>query len=815
MRMLDRILGRSRPPRPLRINNADAFTACGEPYGITAREGEIIRLLLEGKGNKEITEALFISDHTVKNHIHNIYRKLNIRNRVQLVQCYRAALEEAGRVPAGQRGSGAPGAPRRALHARRPVLLAVTLLILLSAAAAVWRPWARKSRTPVPPPMPVLAVLDFENLSGEADLEKWVIGLPLLLTTDLLQSGSLRTLSDDAVFSALKKHGLTDRGRYSREELRRLAREMKADYLLTGSLIKAGGSIVVTAFLQDARSGAPLYTEKIDSPDEQGLMRGVDELARRIKSRLDLKAASGRDEIDLDVEVLTTSYALAFKYYSEAMRYHHTGDYQQSLLMLRKAVELDPEFAMAYRLMSVDARNLGHYTQEADFMRKAFDLSGRLPENSRERHLIRGDYYALSEATFRLGIEAFQLVLRVNPEDLIANNNLGMLYYDLEDYEAAARHASVPIRQNTDNPFPYHTKAAALKALGRTAEAARLLESYLEMHPANRLIYWTLLEVLIDAHDFSAALNALERAEAVFPDPSWAEQKGTVLFHTLGADAARSEFRRLFLMEDTAWHLRGHERLGNVFLAEGRFREAAEEFLRGVDLARTTSQHEWEATLRRLRGRALLDSGDAAAALAEARSALEAGREAGGGTRLASALLLLAEAHVGKGDTAAAAALAERSRALADAAGTPRSLRADEFFRGYLELASGRPDEAVALIGKAVSRLNRRDGADPLAAAYRYHLARALERSGRPDGAADVLKEMVEGPGHRLSFEGFFAKAVLGLARLEDRLSRSAAARGRYRDFLELWRKGDAGRPEVAEARARFEALSAPAGPAR
>jgi tetratricopeptide (TPR) repeat protein/DNA-binding CsgD family transcriptional regulator len=799
------------------VENADAFAACGEKYGVTVREAEIIRLLLEGKGNKDITEALFISDHTVKNHIHNIYRKLGIKNRLQLVQCYRAALGETGRPPAGAAAEGGPARNAGAglARARRFALPAVALLVTLSAAAVVWGPWARKPKAAVAPPSPALAILDFENLSDDPDLEKWVIGLPLLLTTDLLQSKSLRTLSDDAIFSALQKHNLADRARYSREELRRLARELKADYLLTGSLMKAGGAIVVTAFLQDARSGAPLHTEKIESPDEQGLMRGVDELARRIKSRLDLKAAAGVEDIDLDVEVLTTSYALAFKYYSEAMRYHHTGDYEQSLLMLRKAVELDPEFAMAYRLMSVDARNLGNYTQEADFMRTAFDLSGRLPENSRERHLIRGDYYALSESTFRLAVEAFQSVLRGNPEDLIANNNLGMLYYDLEDYEAAMRHASVPIRRNTDNPFPYHTKAAALKALGRNPEAVRLLESYHEVHPANRLIFWTLLDVLIDTHDFVAALNALERAETVFPDPSWSEKKGTVLFHTQGADAAREEFRRLFLLEDAAWHLRGYERLGSVAFAGGRFREAAEEFLRGVELAQTTSQHDWEAMLRRLRGRALLEAGDPPAALEESRLALEAGRAAGGGYKLSAAFLLRAEVHVESGDTGAAAALAGQSRALADTAGTPRSQRAHDFFSGYLELVSGRPAEALALIGKAVSRIKRRDGADYVAVPYRYYLARARERSGDEAGAADALQKMIEAPGDRLIFDGYFAKALFGLARLEDRLGRSGPAREHYQAFLAQWRNADPERPEIAEARARLEALPAPGGPAR
>ena len=431
----------------------------------------IIRLLLEGKGNKEITEALFISDDTVKNHIHHVYQKIGIKNRVQLVQCYRSALEESGRIPAGGPGPDAAFPDAREKHSglRRTALPAALLLLVIAVVLIAWKPWAGKPRTAVRPPIPALAVLDFENLSGDFDLEKWVTGLPLLLTTDLLQSKLIRTLSDDAVFGALKKFNLTDRERYSREELRRLAREMRADYLLTGSLMKAGGKIVITAFLQDARTGAPIRTEKIECQNEQELMRGADRLARLVKSGLNL--ASAQTDIDLDLEVLTTSSALAYRYYAEGRRYHRTGDYEQALLMQRKAVELDPQFAMAYWAMSMDARNIGYFEQEAALMQKAFDLSERLPENCRERHLIRGDYYSLSEATYALSADAYKRVLLDHPDDLVANNNLAMLSLDLEDFEAVLKYTNVAVRQATDYPFPYYTKALALNALGRSKEA--------------------------------------------------------------------------------------------------------------------------------------------------------------------------------------------------------------------------------------------------------------------------------------------------------------------------------------------------------
>ena len=786
---------RNEPGAALRVKSGDAFAACAEKFGITSREAEIIRLLLEGKDTKRITEDLFISDHTVKNHIHNIYRKLGIRNRIQLVRCFQAALEEPGR------SADVPAAPRRAgTLLRRIAVPGLVAAAVVAAALIAWKPWGRWPRPAAFPPVPALAVLDFENVSGDPDLQKWASGFPTLLATDLQQSKRLRIVGDDLVFGALRKFGLTGSGRYSRDELRRLSRELKADYLLCGSLMNAGGSIVITTFLQDARTGATIRTEKAECPDEQALLRQVDGLARLVKSGLDLKVPLEED-IDLDVEELTTSYALAYRYYAEALRYHRTGDYEQSLLMLKKAVELDPEFAMAYRLMSVDSRNLGYYTQEIAYMRTAFDLSAKLPENSRERHLIRGDYFSLSESTIGLSIEAYKLVLKDHPDDLIANNNLGMHYCEQEDYEAAVRHADVPIRRDTEHPFPYYTKASALRALGRTGEAVRLLEAYHKKHPANRLIFSTLIEVLTDARDYPAALAALDAAEAVFPDPSWSFYRGTVLFHTGKAAEAREEFKRLFLFEEVAWRLNGYDRLGRLALSGGRFREATLEFDHGTTLAETAGQPDWASLLMRLRGRALLEAGDVDGALAEARRSVETSRSAGAGYRLAGALYFLAQVHLQRGDAAGVAEVAEQGRALAAATGTRRVRRASVFLDGLAELAAGRPAEAVKLIEQAVSMFTRKDGVDDSVIYYRYYLASAREKAGDLDGAVRAMEPIIDAPGDSLYFEGFVAKALLGLARLEEKLGSSAAARERYREFLALWKDADPGRPEVAEAR--------------
>lgn len=70
------------------INRSGEMQAIFLKHNITRREAEIIELILEGKGNHEIKDSLFISYHTVKNHLSNIFRKLGVSNRHELVHLF-------------------------------------------------------------------------------------------------------------------------------------------------------------------------------------------------------------------------------------------------------------------------------------------------------------------------------------------------------------------------------------------------------------------------------------------------------------------------------------------------------------------------------------------------------------------------------------------------------------------------------------------------------------------------------------------------------------------------------------------------------
>ena len=91
--VLRKILARYGRPIRLEILEDSRMQQFRDKFQLSPREGEILGLLLNGKSNKDIERDLFISHHTVRNHVHNIYQKLSISSRLQLMNLIRTWIE--------------------------------------------------------------------------------------------------------------------------------------------------------------------------------------------------------------------------------------------------------------------------------------------------------------------------------------------------------------------------------------------------------------------------------------------------------------------------------------------------------------------------------------------------------------------------------------------------------------------------------------------------------------------------------------------------------------------------------------------------
>jgi TolB-like protein len=279
---------------------------------------------------------------------------------------------------------------------------------------------------------PSIAVLNFENISGDPALDVWTTGLPKLLSMGLSESKLIRVMDENSTYGILKKHKLDEASKYTREDLVKIADEGGVSYTASGSLMKAGESIIVMLTLQNPTANEVANSIKVTCQNEAEILPQIAELVTKIKSGMHLSP----DQLDTDAEEakglkkLTTSPE-ALKYYVESWRHFRNGDDAKGIALCLKAVELDPNFADVYVSLAAAYERLGNAAKGREYRKKAFELKDRLPE--RNRLFVEGNYYCVlpGDDSKAKAIEAFEKYIELVPNDTYALDVLSHLHRSL------------------------------------------------------------------------------------------------------------------------------------------------------------------------------------------------------------------------------------------------------------------------------------------------------------------------------------------------------------------------------------------------
>lgn len=499
MTLFARLFGRADREAPLRLKDGDTFSLCLEKYGITAREGEIVRLLIEGRTNEEIAARLFISNHTVKNHVHNVYQKLGIGNRVRLVQRFRSALEE----------SGPPAPVPRAGRARAARLLAPALIVFLVAAVAaaflLFGPGKRSPR--IVAASRSIAVLPFSDLSAAGDYEYLCDGISETLINALTHIDGLWVPARTSAFSFKGKA----------RDLRDVGQKLGVEHVLEGSVQVAGDDLRITARIESVRDGRQLWSE-IFNRKMADLFTIQDDIAKKIVEAL---------KLTLYKEPVLRRYTLSLESYDRFMKgiyfYNKRGreNLEKALGFFGSAIELDPKYALAYAWIAETYTVIGSWGYRPP--REAFS-------NAREaalRALKMDDTLAearsaLADVTYLFDWEwdkaeaEYERALAGNPNYAVAHSSYAQfLACQARFDESMERHwrargldpLSLMIRS---------TMANTLIWMGRYDQAESELGKVLEMdpgyEPAREYLHQARLRRSLLGGDFEGALEESRKA---------------------------------------------------------------------------------------------------------------------------------------------------------------------------------------------------------------------------------------------------------------------------------------------------------------
>jgi eukaryotic-like serine/threonine-protein kinase len=348
---------------------------------------------------------------------------------------------------------------------RIPAVVAAVIIAALLAAGLFLR--SRHATTLTEKDTVVLA--DFVNTTGDPVFDGT---LKQALAVQLEQSPFLNILPESRIREALGFMGRQPGERITSDVAREIALREGAKAVLAGSISGLGSSYVITLSAVNAQTGDSLAREQVEAASKEQVLKALDTGASSLRAKLGESLGSVQ-EFAKPLEQATTSSLEALQAFSLGEAEHMGLHDDRAVPHLKRAVELDPNFAMAYGTLGVSYNNLGARTLSTEALHKAFDLRERASE--REKLYISAHYY---ETTGELdkAAEIYEQWKQAYPRDNVPCDNLALLYGATGQLDKSLANAQLAMQIDAKDVFAYQNVAGAYMALGRFDEARAILD---------------------------------------------------------------------------------------------------------------------------------------------------------------------------------------------------------------------------------------------------------------------------------------------------------------------------------------------------
>jgi len=372
-----------------------------------------------------------------------------------------AAASSAAQVPASSSSADIRPSRRRAW-----VIGAAAALALVIAGVIFFH--ARKSQALTEKDSILLA--DFVNTTGDSVFDGT---LKQALAVQLEQSPFLNILPQSRIQEALRFMGRSPDERITNEVGREICQREAVKALLTGSISSLGTHYAINLNAINAQTGDSLAQEQVEADSKEHVLKSLDGAASDLRQKLGESLASVQ-KFATPLQQATTSSLEALKAFSQGQAAHTKLDDENAIPYLKQAIELDPNFAMAYATLGVAYSNLSKPGLATDNLQKAFDLKDRVSE--RERLYISAHYYEFKTRELDKTIDIYEQWKTTYPRDSVPWDNLCLLYESEGHPEKALVDASEAMRMDSKDLFAYQNLAEAYERLNRFDEAKAVVE---------------------------------------------------------------------------------------------------------------------------------------------------------------------------------------------------------------------------------------------------------------------------------------------------------------------------------------------------
>jgi eukaryotic-like serine/threonine-protein kinase len=622
------------------------------------------------------------------------------------------------------------------------------VLTLVAGATALW--WTGGVVGGVLTEQDTIVLADFTNTTGEPVFDG---ALKVALAVSLEQSPFLRVFSDDRVQETLRLMGRPVDAPVTRTIAREIAQRQELKALVAGSIARLGRNYVIALEAINAATGDAMARQQVEVSSQEEVLSALGRAVSEMRGSLGESLASIQ-RYDTALPRATTSSLEALHAYALALDHGVANPRAEAIPHLKRAIELDPNFAMALAFLATVYSNTGQTALAPEFARRAYELRDRVSE--RERYFIAFRYHRDATQDWDQALEFTRAWTAVYPREGFAFNSLGSAYLRFGQYETSLAPLTAAIRLDPTFSPAYSNLATSYLVLDRRDDARKVLADAaarnVEARATRRMAY-----TLAFVENDTARMNQIWDAWVATGDA-------------------------------TAHGLKGH-----TLAYGGRIRDAHEAFRAGVQGALRVGQPEVAAQMAVEDAEAHAVVGQCADAARETAEAVAMSRDNFTLERASRAAALC-----GQDEATLLRELRERyaTATFTQHVAVPLAIAAGAVTRRQ-------PARAIEALEE-----HRQYEQSQRAELWPWYLrGLAYWQQGKTREAADEFQQVLDRRPVDADSQ-LVALAHLGKARALARLKDIAAARAAYERFFGLWSSADAELAPLAAARSEYAALA-------
>jgi len=762
---------------PFQLDPAERVLTCaGKPVQLTPKAFDTLLVLVRRNGHtvkkdelfKEVWPDTFVEDGNLAVNVFALRKALGQANGggeyIETVpkRGYRFTAQVRERI-AGPDVTTAPAeadATQTVGQAKdaesKSVLLWIGICLAVLAIAGGGTLVYRARTKPFLGPSDSVLVADFRNSTGDPVFDGT---LKQALTIGLTQSPFLNVVSEDKVGETLKLMTRPANTPLTPEIAREVCERTGGTAYIAGTVATLGSQYVLTLQAANCRSGDVVAQQQFTAMAKEKVIAGLGDAAAKLRGQLGESLATVQ-KYDVPLEEATTSSLEGLKAYSLAYAEANRGSYLTAIPLYKHAVELDPNFAIAYARLGQSYANSSQGELADESIKQAYERRARASE--REKFYIITRYFELVTEEVDKRIEALELWKTMYPRDPVARNDLAAEYNDMGRFSEGLAEAQEAVRLAPSHYTAYEVLGMAYLGLNRFAEAKEVRQKQLALNVSN---HWD--------HSDLYGIAAVEN------DPAGMQRE---------VDWAKGKTYEFVLLEA----------VGQTLAAEGKVQKAREAYRDCIESAR--------------RGKFANIAKTRAVDLDLMQTLLETSPHISEETRAAPSTFAHRNALANAGHVYAMRGDARRVTAITDelVKRSPTGTYVNKVWvpsiRAELEISRGNGAQAIALLQEAPAYefgWKAQNWAN-------YDRGRAYLQIKRGKEAAAEFQKILDHRG--VCMAGSLSSLVYALSHLQFARAQAmsgdaAAARTAYQNFFNLWKDADPDVPILKQARAEYAKL--------